>query len=56
MTSQCSGGRPKMAYKPRVLLIDDSEMILKCLKLYLSARFEVFTAIDGFVALEEFGD
>jgi len=43
-----------MNEKPRVLLIDDSELTLEGLKIYLSSRFEVVTATDGFSALKDF--
>jgi DNA-binding response OmpR family regulator len=44
-----------MSQKPRVLLIDDSEMLLKALRIYLSPRYEVTTAANGFDALKNFG-
>jgi DNA-binding response OmpR family regulator len=44
-----------MSQKPRVLVIDDSEILLKALSIYLSPRFEVVTAANPFDALNEFG-
>jgi DNA-binding response OmpR family regulator len=40
--------------KPRILLIDDSDLTLEGLKIYLSPKFEVITACDGFSALREY--
>ena len=41
--------------KPRVLLIEDSDLILKALSIYLSERYEVVTAAHPFDALKDFG-
>jgi DNA-binding response OmpR family regulator len=40
---------------PRILLIDDSDLILKALNIYLSERFEVVSAVHPLDALNEFG-
>ena len=40
-----------MSRKPCILLIDDSEATLEGLGTYLSPRFEVVTAKDGFAAM-----
>jgi DNA-binding response OmpR family regulator len=42
--------------KKRILIVDDSELILEGLRLYLEPKFEVLIASDGFIALKEFAD
>ena len=43
-----------MSQRPHILLIDDSELTLEALSIYLSLKFEVVTATDGFSALRAF--
>jgi DNA-binding response OmpR family regulator len=45
-----------MAQKPRILLVDDSEVTVAGLKSFLDQKYEVFTASNGLEALKEFGD
>ena len=43
-----------MTQKPRILLIDDNEVILDGLKSYLTHRFDVVIACDGLAAKKAF--
>jgi len=45
-----------MTQKPRILLVDDSEVTVEGLKSFLDQKYEVFTASNGLEALKEFGD
>ena len=45
-----------MAQKPRILLVDDSEVTVAGLKSFLDQKYEVFTASNGLEALKEFGE
>lgn len=47
-------GKALMALKPRILLVDDSEIILEGLKCFLNQKYEVVTANNGVDALGEF--
>ena len=44
-----------MPRKPRVLLIDDSKLILQRLELYLSSKFDVVTVAHPSDAIMEYG-
>jgi two-component system cell cycle sensor histidine kinase/response regulator CckA len=43
-----------MSQKPRILLIDDSEITVEGLKSYLDQKYEVHTAYNGLDGLNEF--
>ena len=43
-----------MSQKPRILLIDDSEITVEGLKSYLDQKYEIYTAYNGLDALKEF--
>jgi len=45
-----------MTQKPRILLVDDSEVTVEGLKTFLDQKYEVFTASNGLEALKEFGE
>ena len=45
-----------MNQKPRILLVDDSEVTVEGLKTFLDQKYEVFTASNGLEALKEFGE
>jgi len=45
-----------MTQRPRILLVDDSEVTVEGLKTFLDQKYEVFTASNGLEALKEFED
>jgi len=45
-----------MTQRPRILLVDDSEVTVEGLKTFLDQKYEVFTASNGLEALKEFGE
>jgi two-component system cell cycle sensor histidine kinase/response regulator CckA len=45
-----------MVQKPRILLVNDSEITIEGLKSLLDENYEVYTAYNGFDALKELED